>query len=340
MSTRLTTWRRLGAVAAWLLLALPAAAHPLAPSLLRLDADGGGAVQLTWRTPAARVAGSALAPELPADCQPLGPATEALVDGGAAIERRATLHCGAAGLVGQRVAVSGLDASATDVLLSITLRDGREIQSLLHAGDPSFVVPSRQGALEVVGAYLRLGVEHLLTGLDHLAFLLGLLLLVPRRRLLAAVTAFTLGHSLTLALATLGLVRVWPPLVELGIAASIVALALDAVRATTSARPPWLARHPGALCAAFGLLHGLGFAGALAETGLPDHAIPLALLAFNCGIELGQLAVLGLALGAASLVSLAASRAALPQAALRLLSATVVGAAGAFWLLERALLLS
>ncbi len=202
------------------------------------------------------------------------------------------------------------------------------------------MVPAAQSALEVAADYLRLGVHHLLTGLDHVAFILGLLLLVSgRRRLLVAITAFTLGHSLTLGLAALGLVHLPQPLVEISIAATIIALGVEAVRAAGAAGPGPIARHPAVLCAGFGLVHGLGFAGALAETGLPQGAIVPALLAFNAGIELGQLAIVAVV---ALLVALArrTTGAARFGIAPRLALATLVGSAGSFWLLQRALTLA
>lgn len=340
---RLLVRAALASLALGLVLAPPASAHPLAPSLLRLELSADQTVAMTWRTPTSRLVGSSQQPILPASCRLLGPATDALISDGNALERRATYDCAPAGLVGQRVSVSDLAASGSDSIVHITLPDGRQVQRLLHASAPSLTVPAAQGPLDVAADYLRLGVHHLLTGLDHVAFILGLLLIVRgRRRLVAAITAFTLGHSLTLAIAALGLVHLPQSVVELGIAASIVALGVEAVRSAGAAGPGAIARHPATLCAGFGLLHGLGFAGALAETGLPEGAIAPALFAFNVGIELAQLAIV-----AAAGVLLALARAAGRVSGVgsvgttpRLALATLVGSAGAFWLLERALLLA
>lgn len=318
----------------------PAWAHPLAPSLLRLEVRADQTVAMTWRTPTSRLVGSSQQPLLPPSCRPLGPVTDTLVSDGNAIERRAIYDCAPTGLVGQRVGVSGLAASGTDSIVHITLSDGRQVQRLLHASAPSLSVPAAQSALEVALDYLRLGLHHLFTGLDHVAFILGLLLLVRgRRRLLTAITAFTLGHSLTLALAALGLVHLPQSLVEICIAASIVALGVEALQSAGAASPGPIARHPAVLCVAFGLVHGLGFAGALAETGLPQGAIAPALLAFNVGIELGQLGIVAVValLGA---LARAYSGAAGLGLAPRLALATLVGSAGAFWLLQRALVLA
>jgi hypothetical protein len=193
-------------------------------------------------------------------------------------------------------------------------------------------VPAREGSAAVARAYLRLGVEHLWSGLDHVLFVLGLVaLLRGGRRLVLAITAFTLGHSVTLAAASLGLVRVPAAPVEAAIAASLVAVALALARPDRGAGSG-LARRPAALPFAFGLLHGLGFAGALSAAGLPDHALPLALFSFNLGIEAGQLALVALALPA-----LAALRGTpLPRGAFVCeLPATALGGLGMYLVLER-----
>lgn len=320
-----------------------ALAHPLAPSLLQLDVRADQTVTMTWRTPMSRLVGTSLEPDLPAACRLVAPAATALLDDATALERRATYDCAPAGLLGQRVGVRDLHAAGTSAIVRLTWPDGHVVQSLLHAAAPTLTVPARQSTAAVAVAYGRLGLHHLLTGLDHVAFVLGLLLLVRGRRLVWAITAFTLGHSVTLALATLGLVQLSPPLVEIAIAASIVLVGLEAARAASAAPPGPIARHPAVLCAAFGLLHGLGFAGALAETGLPTAAIPLALFAFNLGIEAGQLAVVAAALSLLALAGAAARRArpgppvnATAAAAL----ATLVGTAGAYWCIDRLLRLA
>ena len=154
--------------------------------------------------------------------------------------------------------------------------------------------------------YTLLGVEHILTGFDHLCFVLALVLIVGfNRRLFWTVTAFTLAHSITLALATLGVIHVPGPPVEATIALSIVFVASEIVqqqrgREGLASKQPWLVAF------AFGLLHGLGFAGALAEIGLPANAIPLALLFFNIGVEIGQLLFIAAVFAATRLLFLAA----------------------------------
>jgi hypothetical protein len=177
----------------------------------------------------------------------------------------------------------------TDVLLRVERQDGAAQTHRLTPAAPSVVVTAAPGALAVAGTYLRLGIEHILLGFDHLLFVLALLILVgPNRRLIGTVTAFTVAHSLTLAAATLGAVHLPAAPVEATIALSIAFVAAEIVHArrgvlSLTERKPWIVAF------AFGLLHGLGFAGALAAVGLPQRAIPLALLFFNVGVEVGQL---------------------------------------------------
>jgi hydrogenase/urease accessory protein HupE len=283
-------------VGSWgLVKAPPARGHAFAPALLEVRETAPGHALVRWKQPAVRVSGSGLAPVMSQSCRARGePQTS---DEDTSVVASWEVDC-AGGLVGQMIRVEGIAASQANVLLRLVLADGRSVRHVLTADEPSFVVPAREGALSVIAGYGRLGVEHILTGFDHLLFVLGLVLLVGGgRRLLGTVTAFTLGHSVTLALAILGVVRVPQPPIEAGIAVSIYVLAVElAPRASRKLslleRAPWLA------AGLFGLLHGLGFAGALAQVGLPQGEIPLALFAFNVGIEAGQLVFVAVALGA------------------------------------------
>ena len=323
---------RVGAALAFCLLtAAPGAAHRLAPSFLSLDVAADGGVRLLWKTPRVVARGARVEPVLPDHCRSSGPA-ETRIEGTAWVTE-AELSCGERGLVGETLRVTGLAESGTDTLIRIAFADGREVRSIVTRDQPSYLVPERERRGEVFASYLRLGVEHLLTGIDHLLFVGGLMLLVPsRRKLIAAITAFTLGHSLTLALAVLGWVGVPQDLVEIAIAATLVALAREALRPDPArsilVRRAWLAP------AGFGLVHGLGFAGALSALGLPGHAIPLALFAFNVGIELGQLGVVALTWWAIHRLAEAAPR--LPRLVAEA-PATLIGSLGVFWCLERAL---
>ncbi len=282
-------------VALVLAIAAVAGAHPLAPCVLELRETGGGRADVGWKTPLVRARGADLEPVLPAGCRPLGPRTVAEAGGG--VWARWTVDCGAGGLVGERVGIRGPAGLALDAIVRVTLADGRLAQGVVSTAHPFFTVPSRPHPLDVTLDYVRLGVEHILTGPDHLLFVFGLVLLAgTTRRLLGTVSAFTLGHSVTLTLAALGLVDVPAPAIEVAIAASVLALAVELAR--RPAAPTLMRRHPWTMAAAFGLLHGLGFAAALRAAGLPAGEIPLALFSFNVGIEVGQvvfvLAVLAL----------------------------------------------
>ena len=191
------------------------------------------------------------------------------------------------GLVGETIGVSGLGANQASAMVMINLLDGRSYQQVLNAEQPEFVVPAESSAGEVMSDYTVLGVEHIWGGIDHLLFVFGLLLLVGGgARLLWTITAFTVGHSITLSLVTLGYFDYPVALVEFTIALSIFVLAVELTRRE---RNDLLWRNPWWLAGGFGLLHGMGFAGALADTGLPQDNVPLALLFFNVGIELGQI---------------------------------------------------
>jgi hydrogenase/urease accessory protein HupE len=326
------TWAprlRRAALGALLLLlgAGPAASHPLAPSLLDLREKAPGRIAVLWRRPQLMPVGADPEPVLPPACRTVAPPAE--VSQGDALVTRWTVDCGPAGLTGASVAVSGLAEAGSDVLFRVTRADGRSLRTVLRPDAPSFTLPAAQSPAGVAAGYLTLGIEHLLTGPDHLAFVLGLVLLVGgRRRLLGTITAFTLGHSVTLSLAALGFVRLPPAPIEAAIALSILVLAVELARE----RPTVLGRRPWLMAAGFGLLHGLGFAGALAQVGLPVEEIPLALLSFNVGIELGQiafvLAILGLGAALRPLLRrLPAWSAAVPT--------YVIGTLAAFWMFER-----
>jgi hydrogenase/urease accessory protein HupE len=193
------------------------------------------------------------------------------------------------GLVGQTIHVDGIAGGATEVIVRVERQDGTSQTERLVPERPMFVVAAPTGAAEVAWSYLRLGVEHILGGVDHLLFVLALLLIVHSgKRIFVTVTAFTVAHSVTLVAATLGWVHVPAPPVEAIIALSIVFVASEVVHGLQG-RPGLTARAPWVVAFSFGLLHGFGFAGALAEVGLPQTAIPLALLTFNVGVELGQL---------------------------------------------------
>jgi hydrogenase/urease accessory protein HupE len=237
----------------------------------------------------------------------------------------------AGGLVGTHIGIDGLASTLTDVLVRVERRDGTSQTVRVTPADPGFTLEATPGQATVANTYFALGVQHILTGFDHLLFVFALILLVRKRAtLLWTVTAFTLAHSITLAAATLGVVHVPPPPVEASIALSIAFLASELIRqrrgeAGLTARRPWLVAF------AFGLLHGLGFAGALSEVGLPQNAIPLALLFFNVGVEAGQLLFI-----VSALAVLAGLRRLPVQAPwLRTAAAYSIGGLAMFWTLQR-----
>jgi hydrogenase/urease accessory protein HupE len=204
------------------------------------------------------------------------------------------------GLAGQTLRIDGIASGVTDVIVRVERADGTAQVERLLPQRPEFTVQAASGALDVAASYFVLGVEHILGGIDHLLFVLALLLIVQGgKRIFFTITAFTLAHSITLVAATLGWVHVPGPPIEAMIALSIVFVAMEIVRGLRGA-PGLTARAPWVVAFSFGLLHGFGFAGALAEVGLPQKAIPVALLTFNVGVEVGQLIFVAVVLAAAA----------------------------------------
>src|SRR5688572_7188751 len=236
------------------------------------------------------------------------------------------------GLVGETVGIDGLAGGVTDVIVRVERLDGTSQMERLLPQSPQFTVKPSTGTAEVAWSYLVLGVEHILTGVDHLLFVLALLLIVRGgKRILITITAFTVAHSITLVAATLGWVHVPGPPVEAIIALSIVFVAAEVVHGLRG-KPGLTARAPWVVAFSFGLLHGFGFAGALAEVGLPEKAIPVALLTFNVGVELGQLIFVGIVLAARALIA----RWRLPSVAWTPYAAPyAIGTVAMFWVVER-----
>jgi hypothetical protein len=272
-----------------MLCAQAAHAHRFAPSLLKVQEISDRQYHMVWKTPAQAISPVPLRPTWPQACKVLNASpSQAEGTGRVASWQLDCADLGEEGLVGSRLGVSGLGANQASAMVMVELLDGRSYQQVLNAGQPEFVIPEESGAGEVMGDYSRLGIEHIWGGMDHLLFVFGLLLLVGGgSRLLWTITAFTVGHSVTLSLVTLGFFDYPVALVEFAIALSIFVLAVELTRAS---RHDVLWRNPWWLAGGFGLLHGMGFAGALAETGIPQDNVPLALLFFNVGIEIGQIA--------------------------------------------------
>jgi hydrogenase/urease accessory protein HupE len=286
--------------------ALPAAADEFRPAYLQLRQVDAATYDVLWKLPALDESTTLkLRPVFPAGAEAITPVRSSYA-AGTAVQRWRMRADG--GLAGKAIEFPTLAASRIDVLVRVERGDGTAQVGRVLPVEPRFVVTASPGAFEVAQTYTVLGIEHILTGFDHLLFVLALVILVKgTRRLIATITAFTLAHSLTLFAATLGWINVPGPPVEAVIALSIVFVAGEIVHARQG-RPGLTQRYPWLVAFTFGLLHGLGFAGALAEVGLPPLSIPMALLFFNVGVEIGQLIFIAVVLGAIAVVRRIARR--------------------------------
>ena len=306
-------------------------AHESRPASLELTERTPGVFVVTWRRPARGEMVLRLQPAFPRHCAERAERV-AYLRQGASVERW-QIDCGARGLVGHSILIEGLSATITDALIRVTLRSGATWSKLVSGNGPEFALEGEPSVRQVIRDYGMLGFDHILGGVDHLLFVFALLLIVQSTWVLVkTITAFTVAHSITLGAATLGFVDVPQAPVEAVIALSILFLATELVRgldgtSDLTARSPWIVAF------VFGLLHGFGFAGALAEVGLPQMDIPLALLSFNLGVEAGQLAFVGVVLLARWLVGRGA-----PQFGAWLLKAAAygIGITASYWFVERA----
>jgi len=329
----MTSLRLLLMLAMALLVTQFAHAHRFAPSLLKVSEIGPDQYHMVWKTPAQGTSNVPLRPQWPSSCEVRNASPPQLEGTGKVSSWQ--LHCsdlGEDGLVGDTLGISGLGANQASAMVMVALLDGRQYQEVLNAEQPEFVIPAQSSAGEVMSDYSLLGMDHIWSGIDHLLFVFGLLLLVGGgTRLLWTITAFTVGHSITLSLVTLGFFDYPVALVEFAIALSIFVLAVELTRAR---RHDILWRNPWWLAGGFGLLHGMGFAGALAETGLPQDNVPLALLFFNVGIEVGQIAFIAVVL---ALWFLLRRPLATWQDRLLPVPIYILGALSAMWCIERGL---
>ena len=302
-----------------LLVGAPAAAHSIDAVTLRLTEVADGTFAIDWQTIAGTIKGMRQPAQYPPPCQ----------------QRGALLDCGPHGLVGA-IEFPWLAGSASRVTVVIDWKSGSRLLRIVDGRSPRLSVygfPPSAGLrfLKPIALdYTRLGIEHILTGFDHLMFVLAITILVRNRRsLFLAITAFTVAHSLTLAATVFGWVRLPSAAVETTIALSIVLACAECLRPSDSLarRAPWLVTF------AFGLLHGMGFASALLETGLPEQHVPSALLFFNAGVELGQLAAIALFLAVGRLVTRFERRPAWSTRAF----VYAMGTTAAYWSLERGL---
>jgi hydrogenase/urease accessory protein HupE len=324
------TWRGLLAVVVALFWACSTAhAHELRPAFLDMQETSADVFAVVWKVPAAGNMRLPLDLELPVNCrEKAGPTRE--IDNNFLITRW-TADCDG-GLRGQDIAVAGLRNTLTDVLARIGYVDGTSEVSRLTPEHPRFTVTGKMDWRATAATYFRLGVEHILTGFDHLLFILALMLLIGNRWMLVkTITAFTLAHSITLGGAALGYFSLPQKPVEAAIALSIAFVASELIKMKPGERRlseayPWLVAFT------FGLLHGFGFAGALKEIGLPQADVPLALLTFNLGVEAGQLLFVGFVLVVMTAVMLLVRR---PLTGARRLAAYLIGISAMYWLIER-----
>jgi hydrogenase/urease accessory protein HupE len=321
-------WLVRAILAAWFLAAPCAVAHEIRPAYLQIDQTDTHAFDVLWKVPSRGNTVLDIQPEFDAGFHLTKAGMEALLDGFVVYRYRLT---GEKELAGSKVTIRDLGQTTIDVLANIRLLGGESHTFFLHPNANSTVIPSTATTWGVLSTYTLLGVEHILFGIDHLLFVLALVMLTKGfGRLVKTITAFTVAHSITLSLAVLGFVQMPGPPVEAAIALSIVFLALEILRVqngekTLTGAKPWLVAF------AFGLLHGLGFAGALSDIGLPQTDIPLALASFNIGVELGQLAfVCGV------LVTIRALNIVLewPRAVMRI-PAYAIGTISTFWVIDR-----
>jgi len=307
--------------------------HALDPGYLELRQIDENLYAVAWKKPASGGRPMAIGVNLPQQCDPRGEGQ--LAWDGRAYHARWTAQC-RGGLEGGTLQITGLEQTSTDVLVRFEFADGISGTHRLTPTHTSFVLPKQPGRGEVMRTYFGLGVEHILTGIDHLLFVLALLLLVNGlRRVVATVTAFTLAHSITMAGATLGWVHVPGPPVEATIALSIAFVATEILHGRQG-RPGLAARYPWIVAFVFGLLHGFGFAGALVQVGLPPGEIPLALLFFNLGVEAGQLLFIAAVFATFWMLQRIVRGIDLPRPAwLSALPAYVIGSVAVFWVLQR-----
>jgi len=316
------------------ILAPVAFAHEVRPAYLEVRQTGPETYDVLWKVPGnGNDLRLGLYVELPPACTNVTPPRGSMIN--TAYSERWTVKC-PGGLDGTTIHIAGLSATMTDVLVRFERLNGTTQVTRLTPSAPSFVVETAPRAIRVAVTYLKLGVEHIWSGVDHLLFVLALLILVKgTHRLIRTVTAFTIAHSLTLAGATLGFVHVPGPPVEAAIALSIVFVAAEIIHgrqgmAGLTAKSPWL------IAFTFGLLHGFGFASALNQVGLPKSAIPAALLFFNVGVEIGQLLFIASVFAVIALVEKAARRSGVVQPAWAWrVPPYAIGTVAMFWVIQR-----
>jgi hydrogenase/urease accessory protein HupE len=313
-------------------MARPAAADEFRPAYLQLSQESAETYSVLWKVPALNESTTLrISPLFPRGVRDISARRMSFASNMGALRWKIAAP---GGLDGKSIAFPDLATTRIDILVRLERLDGTVQLERILPSDPQFTVRASPGPFEVMATYTKLGIEHILTGFDHLMFVLALIMIVrDLKRLLGTVTAFTLAHSITLALASLGVVHVPPPPVEATIALSIVFVASEIIQKERgheglAARKPWVVAFT------FGLLHGLGFASALAEIGLPQNSIPLALLCFNVGVEIGQLIFITFVLTSARLAGWA-FRGRIDRKLATYVPAYAIGAYSSYWVIER-----
>jgi len=328
-------WMRFFLLAAILLLAGPGStvnlhAHEIRPALLNITEQKPGWFEVTWKVPMRGGRILAIKPVFPSRMIPYGPPSSHTVPG--ASIQYATYQIEDGSLAGETITIDGLTTLQIDVMVRIKFADGSSHSAILRPSTPSFEVPAPATKAKIAWIYLRMGIEHILQGIDHLLFVLGLLLIVGSRyTLVKTITAFTIAHSITLGIATLGYASAPGPPLNAAIALSILFLGPEIVRVWRG-QTSFTIRHPWVVAFAFGLLHGFGFASGLTTSGLPSAEIPVALLLFNVGVEIGQLFFVAVILLLERSFRILEIR--WPRWA-EAMPAYTVGSLGAFWTIQR-----
>ncbi len=300
--------------------------HPLAPSFYKILEKDKGIFEVLWKGPEMRVRGERVMPLIPEGCQVIGKPNYSYENTG--FIKSYKMFCDGP-LIGKKIEVKGLDKSKRNVLLHLTFKDKRLIQEVLNSKKSNIVIPRNFSSWDFFKKYLVLGFEHILSGADHLLFIFALIILMTHfKTIFVTITFFTIGHSITLSLAVLDLIYLSPRLSEFGIAFTLLILAAEIDQNKKSI----MTRYPWGMPLFFGLIHGLGFAGALKEVGLPQSEIPLTLFSFNLGIEIGQVFFIGVL--CLSLFLLRKFKVTFPFWAQKI-QTYAIGSVAAFWCFER-----
>lgn len=310
------------------LISFMASAHEVRPAYFSVTQQSDSTYQVVWKIPAMGNAIPKIYPVLPETWVTINEQSNLLPGN---LRRTYTIRVDK-NIEGDELYFEGQEKTLIDILVSIKKSDGIQYSSMIKPSNPHYKIPLKPDRFSIIKTYLLLGIDHILSGIDHLLFVLALLLLTKGfGRLVKTITAFTVAHSITLSFATLGFIGLPAAPVEAVIALSIVFLAVEIIH-YYNGRRGLTVRYPWIVAFTFGLLHGFGFAGALVEIGLPPVEIPWALLFFNVGVELGQLAFVIVAIGVIWLIGKIKIR--WPRW-VKNVPPYAIGSMASFWLIER-----